>query len=479
MTTILLLPEYNNLGIKMSDATNVQAGRAEWLREAKTTLILAWPLIAAQLAQIGLGTTDVIMMSWLGPEYLAAGTLSTSIMFLFLIFGIGIATAVSPLMAQAVGREDYRSVRRTVRQGFWVAFLFATILVPFILQIEWIFSILGQDPELGRLADSYIQFAAFQFYPFLMFTVLRGFLSAHEDTSVVLIATLIGIVVNAIGNYALMFGNFGFPRLELAGAGISTIIVHSVTFLFGLGYVLTRQKYRHYQLLLRFWKPDWQRFFEIIKVGTPIGFMLTAEVGLFSVAAVMMGWLSTLELAAHAVAIQLASISFMVPLGLSQATTIRVGLQYGRDNHKGIGIAGWTSIALGTGFMAITCTLFILFPNMFVSLFIDASKPENLEVFALAASYLAVAGLFQLVDGAQAMAAASLRGLSDTKVPMYGAIFGYWLMGLPIAYYLGFQTELRGVGVWLGLAGGLAIVAVILNWRFALREKLGLLKSQE
>jgi MATE family multidrug resistance protein len=450
-----------------------------WQHEAKTTLILAWPLIAAQLAQIGLGTTDVIMMTWLGPQHLAAGGLATSIMFLFLIFGIGVATAVSPLLAQAIGREDYRSARRTVRQGFWVSIVFATILVPFILQIEWIFEILGQEPELGALAATYIQFAAFQFYPFLLFTVLRGFLSAHEDTKVVLVATIIGIFVNALGNYTLMFGNFGFPRLELAGAGISTIIVHSVTFLFALGYVLLRKKYHHYQLLLRFWRPDWPRFIEIVKVGTPIGFMLTAEVGMFSVAAIMMGWLGTNELAAHLIAIQLASIAFMVPLGLSQATTVRVGLQYGRGSKYGVGLAGWTSIIMGTGFMALTCLMFVTIPDWLVSLFLDPAKEENLLVFGLAVSYLAVAGLFQLVDGAQAMAAASLRGLSDTKIPMYAAIFGYWLMGMPIGYLLGFTFELRGVGIWLGLAGGLTIVAVILNLRFAMRDRLRLVDIGE
>jgi len=462
----------------MSDATNVQAKRADWQREAKTTLILAWPLIAAQLAQMGLGTTDVIMMGWLGPQFLAAGTLSTSIMFLFLIFGIGLVTAVAPLMAQAVGREDYRSVRRTVRQGFWIALLFATILVPFILQIEWIFKVLGQDPELGKLAGTYMQFAAFQFYPALLFMVLRGFLSAHEDAKIVLIATILGIFVNGFGNYALMFGNFGFPRLELAGAGISTIIVSTFTFLFVMAYALIREKYRHYELMIRFWRPDWPRFWEILKVGTPIGFMLTAEVGMFSVAAVMMGWLGTQELAAHAVAIQLASISFMVPLGLSQATTIRVGLQYGRDNVQGVAVAGWTSIVMGTGFMALTCALFILFPGALVSLFLDPANPENMLAFGLAASYLAVAGLFQLVDGAQAMAAASLRGLSDTKVPMFAAIFGYWLMGMPIGYILGFNLGMGGVGIWLGLAIGLTIVSVILIWRFMIRESLGLLKPQ-
>ena len=460
----------------MSDATQMRPEASGWQSEAKSTLVLAWPLILAQLAQIGLGTTDVIMMSWLGPQHLAAGGLATSIMFFFLIFGIGVATAVSPLMAQAVGKEDYRSVRRTVRQGFWVSIVFATILVPFILQIEWIFAMLNQDPELGKLAATYIQFAAFQFYPFLLFTVLRGFLSAHEDTKIVLAATILGIFVNALGNYTLMFGNFGFPRLELAGAGISTIIVHSVTFLFALGYALVRKKYRHYELLTRFWRPDWARFWEIVKVGTPIGFMLTAEVGMFSVAAVMMGWLGTNELAAHMIAIQLASISFMVPLGLSQATTIRVGLQYGRNNAQGVGIAGWVSIALGTGFMGITCALFVLIPSFFVSLFLDPSKAENLPVFGLAVSYLAVAGLFQLVDGAQALAAASLRGLSDTKIPMYAAIFGYWIMGMPIGYFLAFNAGLDGVGVWLGLAGGLAIVAVILNFRFYHRERLGLTK---
>ena len=199
-----------------------------------------------------------------------------------------------------------------------------------------------------------------------------------------------------------------------------------------------------------------------------------AEIGLFSAASVLMGLLGTNELAAHAVALQCASMTFMVPLGLSQATTVRVGLAFGAGSPEGVRKAGWTSLGLTLCFMSATCLLFLLVPHAVVGLFLDASAPQNQVALGLAATYLGVAGVFQLVDGTQVIAAAALRGLSDTKMPMILALGGYWACGLPIAYLCGFTLGLRGFGVWLGLAAGLAIVAVILTARFALRERLGL-----
>jgi MATE family multidrug resistance protein len=255
---------------------------------------------------------------------------------------------------------------------------------------------------------------------------------------------------------------------------MSTTIVNAVMFIALLGYVLSRPAYRRYSLFVRFWKPDWPRLWRILRLGTPIGLLMMAEVGLFSVAGLLMGWLGTNELAAHAIALQLAAIAFMVPMGLSHATTVRVGLAYGARNPDGVRKAGWVSLSLGTGFMALTATIFWFFPEPLIALFLDPATPQNQISFALAVSYLGIAAMFQLADGAQVVAAAILRGLSDTAVPMVIGIASYWGIGLGLAYALGFIFELRGIGIWIGLAAGLAAVAITLSARFAFRDRLGL-----
>ena len=205
---------------------------------------------------------------------------------------------------------------------------------------------------------------------------------------------------------------------------------------------------------------------------------MLAEVGLFTAAALLMGRLGTDEVAAHAIALQSASMAFMVPLGLGIAATVRVGRAYGRSDPEGIHKAGWTAFALGTGFMALSCVVFLTMGPVIVSWFLDPRAPENANALALAASFLMVAGVFQLADGAQVVAAHALRGLSDTKIPMLLAILGYWMVGLPIAYLLGFVLGWRGTGIWMGLAAGLAFVAVVLVARFAMRQRLGLLRPR-
>jgi multidrug resistance protein, MATE family len=198
------------------------------------------------------------------------------------------------------------------------------------------------------------------------------------------------------------------------------------------------------------------------------------EMGLFSAAVLLMGWLGPNELAAHAVALQCAGTAFMIPLGLSQATTVRIGRAHGAKDAEGIRIAGWVSYGIGTGFMLVTTTVFWLMPNIFISFFLDSAKPENAAAFTLAVGYLGVAALFQLVDAGQVIGAAILRGMSDTAWPLFIAVFGYWIVGMPVAYLLGFEFGLRGLGIWYGLAAGLAVVAVILLVRFMLRERLGM-----
>jgi len=299
-----------------------------------------------------------------------------------------------------------------------------------------------------------------------LFFVLRNLVSAHSDTKVILQITLVAIALNALGNYALMFGHFGFERMELRGAGISTTFVNTMMFLALLGYVLKHPRYKKYSILVRIYKPDWSIFRKILKLGGPVGLMIASESGLFSAAAILMGWLGTAELAGHAIALQITAIAFMIPLGLSNATTIRVGYAYGLANSSAVNVAGWVSIGLGIGCMIITLIIFYLFPQWLIHLFLDPEIAANATAIAYAVSYLLVVTLFQIADGGQVVAAAALRGINDTKVPMYVAIVGYWIVGMPIAYILGFTFELRGVGVWLGLAAGLIFVAIILIYRF-------------
>jgi MATE family multidrug resistance protein len=448
-----------------------------WAQEIRASLRLAWPLIVAQLAQNLLFTTDVVLMGWLGPKYLAAGTLAGAFLMPFLITGVSIVGAVAPLVAQARGARRIKDVRRLVRQGIWAAILISTLLQPIVLNIGFFYGLLGQDPETTELARSYILFGSWMLYPALAAMAVRSLLAAFDDTRSILVITVLGVIVNAILAYALIFGHFGMPRLELKGAAIATGAVNLFMFLAMLGYALRHRRFKRFHLLVRFWKPDWEKFRAIFRIGIPIGLTVAAEVGLFSCAALLMGRLGTNEVAAHAVALQLASTAFMVPLGLGLAATVRVGIAYGRGDAEGVRKAGWTAMALGTGFMAMTAILFLAIPQTLVSIFLDRSDPNNAIALGLAATYLGIAGLFQLADGAQVVAAHALRGLSDTRTPMFLALIGYWAVGMPIAYVLGFVLDWRGTGIWLGLAAGLGFVAVVLVARFAMRDRLHLLKQ--
>ncbi|QDZ13234.1 MATE family efflux transporter [Devosia ginsengisoli] len=451
---------------------------ASWGDELRATFALAWPLVIAQLAQNALTATDVIMLGWLGPTHLAAGTLATTFLMPFLVCGVGIVGAVAPLVAQARGARDIKAVRRVVRQGMWAAILLAVLFTPILLQIRPIYAALGQDPTITLMAEEYIQVGVWMLFPALTIIALRSLLSAFDATRIILLVTVGGVLFNAFANYGLIFGHFGMPRLELRGAALATVLANIVMFGLMLAYVLRQRRFKRFYVLMRLWKPDWPRFREIFRIGTPIGLTVLAEVGLFTAAALLMGLLGTDEVAAHAIALQCASMAFMVPLGLGIAATVRVGMAYGRGDAEGIRKAGWTAFALGTSFMAVSCALFLTLGPSIVALFLDPRVPENAHALALAGTFLVVAGVFQLVDGAQVVAAHALRGLSDTKIPMVFAILGYWAIGLPTAWLFGFVIGWRGVGIWLGLAAGLAAVAVVLVARFAMRERLGLLRPR-
>lgn len=451
---------------------------ATWRAELRELFVLAWPLVLAQLAQHALWTTDLIVMGMLGAQYVAAGALANALFFALQLTAIGIVGAVAPLVSQALGARDIKAVRKITQAGLWIGVVCAVVLVPIVWQAEPILRALGQDAETSRLAAVFLHYSVWLVFPAFAIIAIRSFLASHGATQVILLISIAGIIVNALGNYALVLGNWGFPRLELAGSGITTTIVNAVMLALMLLYVRRHRRFKRYHILARVWPPDWSRLREIMRIGFPIGLMLLAEVGLFSVAAFMMGYLGTNEVAGHAIALQCASLAFMVPLGLSQATTVRAGLAYGRQDPEGIRKAGWMSLLLTLVFMSATCITFIALPHFLVGLFLDPANPANRDALLLGASYVVIAGVFQLVDGAQVSAGAALRGISDTKWPLIIALIGYWLVGMPIAYACGFLLGWRGIGIWIGLAFGLAAVAIVLVVRFAMRERLGLLKWQ-
>ena len=445
-----------------------------WGAEFSALFALAWPLIIAQLARSALFTTDVIVLGKLGPQFVAAGALANAFFVCILLFGIGVVGAVAPMVAQAIGAKDRRIVRRTVRSGLWLAVALFVLLFPIAWNIGHIYTWMGQDPELVKLADIFIHAALWSLLSQFMFVTLASFLNAHGDTRAVLFINIAGVFVNLLANYVLVFGHWGFPALGIMGSGLATSLVNAAMLVIAIGYVQTHRKFRRYHVWHKVFDIDWHRMWELIKIGAPIGLMLLAEVALFTSASLLQGFLGEAELAAHSVALTIASLAFMVPLGLSQAATVRVGIALGEKNKDGIRKAGWAAFVLTLAFMSSTAILFFSFPHQIVGLFLDSGLAENEAPLALAASFLIVAGLFQLFDGTQVTMGAALRGMSDTNMPLIIALLGYWAVGFPIAWYLGMHTPWRGVGVWIGLMAGLAAVGLVLTIRWTMRERLGL-----
>jgi MATE family multidrug resistance protein len=447
-----------------------------WRTELSATLSLAWPLMLANLTMQLIQATDVILLGWLGPTQLAAAALALSLSFGMVLFALGVLTASSPMIASALGARfnAVRDVRRTFRQSLWAAALMAVPTLIVLWNAEPIILGFGQEPELARLAAWFLKGYMWVIPPWMLFQVMRNFVSAMERPGWILAISAAGIPLNFLVSWSLIFGHFGLPALGLIGGGIGSSIVWAAMALALAIVILTDRQFRRFHLFGRFWRPDWRRFKQLFRLGGPIGLTMGFEGGVFSAAAYLMGLFGAPSVAAHQIALQIAATTFMVPLALGQAATVRVGLAYGRGDRDGITLAGWTAFGLGTIFMSLMATLMYAFPRDLITLFL-ADTPANSAVISLGVSFLLVAALFQIVDGAQVVGAGMLRGLHDARVPMMFALFGYWAIGLGVGVALAFQMDWRGIGIWAGLAAGLGVVAVLMIWRWSRREKLGLI----
>lgn len=437
-----------------------------WASHFRATLALGIPLIGAQLAQLGIHTTDVVILGRLGAAHLAGIVLAGQFFFTIFIFGSGFATAVIPMVAQAYGRGDVVSVRRSVRMGMWAVLLYSLLTAPIFWYAETILLLADQKPEVAALAQEYLAIAHWGLPPALLFMTLRGLVSAHGKAGVVLYITLVILLVNAIFAYALVLGHFGLPALGMKGAAIVSFGVNTLSFVLIVAYVQSRPEMRRYELFVRFWRPDWPAFFEVFHLGLPISLTVLAEVSLFTVASLLMGTFGTIELAAHGIALQLASIAFMFPYGLAQAATVRVGVTHGRGDHEGVVRASIAVSIVAFCISTIGGLLFAFMPTTLAGIFLDRQSSEAAQVLAYAGPLVIIAGIFQLVDGAQVIAAGLLRGLKDTRVPMIMALIAYWPIGFASAWIFAFPFGLGGIGVWLGFLFGLIAAAVMLCARY-------------
>ena len=453
--------------------------RTPWRTEFRAMLQLSWPLAAANLLQMLTYAVDVIFIARLGEAPLAASALAVAVFGLVLWALSGLTGAVAPLIAAELGARApaLRPVRRGTRMALWLAVISGAGGMALCSAIGPLARATGQAPAIAALASEYMLVIIFSLIPMLLVNVLRSFVSALGRPIFATIITAGGIGVNALGNYALIFGNLGLPALGLRGAAAATIITALATLAAYITAIRLDRRMHRYRIFGRWWKPDWPRLVDIARIGTPIALTITAEAGIFGAAAFLMGNIGAAELAAHTVALQIAALAFQVPFGIGQAATIRVGYFHGARDVDGVARAGWTALALGTGFMAVTASAMVLMPRTLLSLYVDPQAARNAVLVGFASRYLVVAAGFQLVDGIQAVAAGALRGLQDTRMPMWIAIFAYWVPGFGVALWLGFATPLAGMGVWLGLAAGLATAAVLLIGRWIRRERLGLVPS--
>lgn len=438
-------------------------------REFIDLIKLSVPLVLAQLAQNTVSFVDTLMVGRLGQQAIAQIALGSTVFHFVLIVLSGVVLGVSPMVSQATGAGDDNYCGRAVRQGLWLGII---LFLPAFL-LYWnaypILIWLGQTPEIAIASSEYLRAISWGLLPALWIMALRGLLEGRSNTTPIMVISFIGVVLNIFANDVLMFGRFGLPAMGLVGTGYASSLVYIAVFLMFAAY--TSWRYASLQIYSGLRRPDIGTMRELIRIGAPISMTLGFEISMFSAAAVAMGRLGATELAAHQIALQSASISFMIPLGLAIATSVRVGQAIGAGSAERANVAGHVGMLTCMAVMTVSGLVFWLAPEFIISLYIRVDDVANQDVIQFATGFLAIAALFQVVDGLQVAASGSLRGLKDTKAAMVLTLISYWGVGCLSGGILGFLTPLKGNGLWLGMTLGLATAAVLLTWRFQFRIK--------
>lgn len=433
--------------------------------DVRKLVTLALPLAVAQLAQNAMGFVDTLMVGRLGPTALAGLALGATTFSTLYVILMAVLLSVSPLVAQAVGARRAGEPARVARQGLLLALALAVPGMAVMFLVEPLLRAAGLPAGAVELAGGYLRAVALGMPFALGFMALRGYFEGQGDARPILYLALAGVGLNVFLNDALIFGRYGLPALGVVGTGYATASVYLA--LFAGAALLARARYRGQAPFRGFGRPDPTVLREIVRVGWPISVTLGLEVGLFSTISFLMGGFGDAVLAGHQIAMQSASMTFMIPLGIATATGVLVGQAAGRGDPAGVRRAGTLGIGLATGFMSLTALLFWLASRFVIGLYVDVADPINTELIRYAASFLAIAAMFQLVDGMQVAAAGALRGLKDTRVPMLLTLVAYWLVGLSSGVVLAYVLGVGPRGLWFGMVAGLAVAALLLTTRFA------------
>ena len=446
--------------------------------EIAATLKLAGPLVLTQLASMAIGTTDVLILGRLGPDALAAAALGLSLFYMPMMFGFGLSSALSPVLAQTVGadpngldplrRSEKTSaeLRAHFRSGMWAVFLASIPAMLLLLFARPIFTLLGQDPAISDIAGVYVT-ALLPALPFmLLIGVMRNLFSALSRPRPALILTLVWIVINAALNWIFVFGHLGFPPMGVMGSGIATSVATLTGAALLAATVALHPATRGLKPFHNIHRIDGQRVWRFVVLGMPIGLTLFFEGAIFNAALWMVGLFGASQLAGHQIAINVASLTFQIPLGVAFATTVRVGYAAGARDWAAARRAGHVGMMVTFCAMAMTAFVMWTWPLAIAGIYLDLSDPKAAIAAGYAAQFLAIAAVFQLVDGQQVAAAFGLRGLKDTRMPMWIAGLSYWGVGFPVCLALGFWFKLEGQGIWAGLAIALLVAAVLMTWRF-------------
>lgn len=428
-------------------------------KESRAMFGLAVPVVMDQIGMMSMGFIDTIMVGRLGSDQLGAVGIGAALYFAFMVFAWGTIGAVAPIVAQAFGAGDREEIERTVGQGFWLALVLTAIGIAAMQGVGPVLRAIGEPEAIIPVAVRFVRAISFGMLASLSYGMLRSFTVGLGRTRITMLISFGAALVNVGLDYVLIYGKLGLPPLGAQGSGYATAIVQWSMFATMLFYVRRESELRRYKIFAR--RPDLSRIRMMVRLGAPIGAGNSLESGVFGLTSLLMGQIGTVALASHQIAINVASFTFMVPLGVSMAITTRVGQFVGRKDLQSAALAGWVGIGMAAIFMVGTALLFLTIPELILGIY-----TRETEVIAYASSLLVIAGAFQIFDGIQVAAQGALRGLKDTTIPMMTNLISYWLVGLPFGYLLAFIFQRGGEGLWWGLTSGLATAAIMHSIRF-------------
>lgn len=446
--------------------TKQKTYRNDIKQEVSNLLKIGVPVIIAQLLQMSMSFVDTVMAGRLSPEDLAAVAVGSSILLPFIVLCLGCMMAVTPIVAQNVGARRFKQIGKNARQVLWLSQILALPSFFLLWHLDFAFPIIGVTEEIVPIATGYLKAISWGIFPAYAFGALRYFNEGLSVTRPAMYIAGIGLMVNIPANYVLMFGKLGFPQLGAIGTGYASAIVFTVMFIAMLWFTVDFEAYKRFDIFGKFRLPEKKYLGELLRIGIPIGVSSTMEVSMFAIVSLLVSTISTVAIAGHQVAINFASMAFMIPFGLSVAISARVGQSIGRKRPKEARFRGFVGVGVASCIMTLSALFIYLFPEAISSIYTD-----DKAVTEVAVQLLLMAAIFQLSDGLQVSGFGALRGLKDTKIPMYVNLVAYWLIGIPVAYYLGFIADFGAQGLWMGLIAGLTVAGILHNLRFYIKTK--------